>query len=110
MCVCVYVIYNSLLLFFFSFSFRMKEIVEDIKPFVDDRNALDDIYRIIVALESMDIFKNLGLLEMKCMISRLTCFLRNETFPRRFIFDIFIFRRYQRHVRQLGRGEIVSGG
>lgn len=57
----------------------MKEIVEDIKPFVEDRNALDDIYRIIVALESMDIFKNLGLLEMKCMISRLTCFLRNET-------------------------------
>lgn len=90
MCVCVCVIYNSLLLFFFSFSFRMKEIVEDIKPFVEDRNALDDIYRIIVALESMDIFKNLGLLEMKCMISRLTCFLRNET-SRDVSYSIFLF-------------------
>lgn len=68
----------------------MKEIVEDIKPFVEDRNALDDIYRIIAALESMDIFKNLGLLEMKCMISCRVSF-RDET-CRDVSFDIFIFQ------------------
>lgn len=66
----------------------MKEIVEDIKPFVEDRNALDDIYRIIVALESMDIFKNLGLLEMKCMISRRVSL---ETKPLATFHSIFLF-------------------
>ncbi|XP_076548743.1 lipid droplet defective isoform X1 [Osmia lignaria lignaria] len=46
----------------------MREIVEDVKPFVTDQKVLDDIYSIIVALESMDIFKNLGLLDMKYVI------------------------------------------
>lgn len=49
--------------------FRMKEIAEDIKPFIEDQYVMDDVYRIIVAFQSMDIFKNLGLLDMKCMIS-----------------------------------------
>lgn len=52
----------------FSF-FRMKEIAEDIKPFIEDQYVMDDVYRIIMAFQSMDIFKNLGLLDMKCMIS-----------------------------------------
>lgn len=47
---------------------RMREIVEDVRPFIDDQTVLDDIDRMIVALESMDIFKNLGLLDMKCTI------------------------------------------
>nr|XP_012136751.1 PREDICTED: uncharacterized protein LOC100878441 isoform X3 [Megachile rotundata] len=46
----------------------MKEIVEDVKPFISDQSVLDDIHSIIVALESMDIFKNLGLLDMKYVI------------------------------------------
>ncbi|XP_076176197.1 lipid droplet defective isoform X2 [Ptiloglossa arizonensis] len=46
----------------------MKDIVEDVKPFISDQKVLDDIYSIIVALESMDIFKNLGLLNIKYVI------------------------------------------
>ncbi|XP_076760468.1 lipid droplet defective [Xylocopa sonorina] len=46
----------------------MKEMVEDVKPFIQDQSTLDDVYRIIEALESMDIFKNLGLLDMKYVI------------------------------------------
>ncbi|XP_076237165.1 lipid droplet defective [Calliopsis andreniformis] len=46
----------------------MREIVEDVRPFINDTAVLDDAYRIIVALESMDIFKNLGLLDMKYAI------------------------------------------
>ncbi|CAL7936973.1 unnamed protein product [Xylocopa violacea] len=46
----------------------MKEMVEDVKPFIQDQSALDDVYRIIEALESMDIFKNLGLLDVKYVI------------------------------------------
>lgn len=46
----------------------MKDIVEDVKPFISDQKVLDDIYSIIVALESMDIFKNLGLLNIKCRV------------------------------------------
>ncbi|CAK9819447.1 ATP-binding cassette sub-family A member 13 [Anthophora plagiata] len=46
----------------------MIEIVEDVKPFIKDQDILDDVYRIVVALKSMDIFKNLGLLDMKYVI------------------------------------------
>ncbi|KAK9294638.1 hypothetical protein QLX08_010802 [Tetragonisca angustula] len=46
----------------------MKELAEDIKPFVEDQYVLDDIYRVIATLQSMDIFKNLGLLDMKYVI------------------------------------------
>ncbi|XP_043253492.1 retinal-specific phospholipid-transporting ATPase ABCA4 isoform X1 [Colletes gigas] len=46
----------------------MKEVVEDVKPFIADKEVLDDLYRIIDALESMDIFKNLGLLNIKYVI------------------------------------------
>ncbi|XP_033187616.2 lipid droplet defective isoform X1 [Bombus vancouverensis nearcticus] len=46
----------------------MKEIAEDIKPFIEDQYVMDDVYRIIVAFQSMDIFKNLGLLDMKYVI------------------------------------------
>lgn len=52
----------------------MKEIVESTKVFVKDPNDLDDAYRIITALESMEIFKNLGLLDRKCTISRRVAF------------------------------------
>lgn len=44
----------------------MKELVEDVAPFFDDREVIDDLYSMIAALESMEIFKNLGLLDMKC--------------------------------------------
>ena len=46
----------------------IKEIVEDAKPFIKDQSVLDDVYSIVDALESMDIFKNLGLLDMKYVI------------------------------------------
>lgn len=90
----------------------MKIIVEDVKPFIKDQAVLDDIYRIVTALESMDIFKNLGLLDMKCMIFHAAVASRTEhpttfDFANRAVF--FIFRRYQRYVRQLGHGEIVFG-
>ncbi|XP_078047717.1 lipid droplet defective isoform X2 [Augochlora pura] len=46
----------------------VREVVEDVKPFVKEPEILDDIYSMISALESMDIFKNLGLLNMKYLI------------------------------------------
>ncbi|XP_076641439.1 lipid droplet defective [Halictus rubicundus] len=46
----------------------MKEVIEDVKPFIQDPEILDDIYKMISALESMEIFKNLGLLNMKYVI------------------------------------------
>ena len=93
----------------------MKELAEDVKPFVEDQYVLDDIYRIIATLQSMDIFKNLGLLDMKCTTSLTPSGLFHigkeiyaATFATRH--DIFISRRYQGYVRQLGRGEVVPGG
>lgn len=74
----------------------MKEIVEDAKPFVTDQKVLDDIYSIIVALESMDIFKNLGLLDMKCKredtsfdASCLLLYERNDSYFSDVIRDMF---------------------
>ncbi|XP_076284763.1 lipid droplet defective isoform X2 [Lasioglossum baleicum] len=46
----------------------MREVIEDAKPFIEDPGMLDDIYKMISTLESMDIFKNLGLLNMKYVI------------------------------------------
>nr|XP_033323682.1 uncharacterized protein LOC117218991 isoform X1 [Megalopta genalis]XP_033323683.1 uncharacterized protein LOC117218991 isoform X1 [Megalopta genalis]XP_033323684.1 uncharacterized protein LOC117218991 isoform X1 [Megalopta genalis] len=46
----------------------VKEVVEDVKPFVKEPEILDDIYEMVSALESMDIFKNLGLLNMKYVV------------------------------------------
>jgi len=44
----------------------MKELFEDVKPFLAEQEIIDDLYSIITTLESMEIFKNLGLLDMKC--------------------------------------------
>ncbi|RLU15876.1 hypothetical protein DMN91_011632 [Ooceraea biroi] len=46
----------------------MKELLEDVKPFLTDPEVIDDLHNIITALESMDIFKNLGLLDMKYVV------------------------------------------
>ncbi|XP_050450054.1 uncharacterized protein LOC126850786 isoform X1 [Cataglyphis hispanica] len=43
----------------------MKELLEDVTPFINDREITDDLHSMITALESMEIFKNLGLLDMK---------------------------------------------
>lgn len=45
----------------------MKELLEDVEPFISDREIIDDLHKIIATLESMEIFKNLGLLDMKCI-------------------------------------------
>jgi len=47
--------------------YRMKELLEDVEPFISDHEIIDDLHRIIATLESMEIFKNLGLLDMKCI-------------------------------------------
>lgn len=44
----------------------MKELLEDVTPFINDQEVTDDLHSMITALESMEIFKNLGLLDMKC--------------------------------------------
>ena len=62
----------------------MKELAEDIKPFVEDQYVLDDIYRVIATLQSMDIFKNLGLLDMKCMTSHPACFTSGKKYTATF--------------------------
>lgn len=50
----------------YVYFFRLKELLEDVTPFISDREITDDLHSIITALESMEIFKNLGLLDMKC--------------------------------------------
>ncbi|XP_035722982.1 uncharacterized protein LOC118441973 isoform X2 [Vespa mandarinia] len=47
----------------------MHEILEDVEPFLNDQNLIKDLHNIIVSLESMEIFKNLGLLNVKYVIS-----------------------------------------
>lgn len=47
--------------------YRMKELLDDVEPFISDHEIIDDLHRIIATLESMEIFKNLGLLDMKCI-------------------------------------------
>lgn len=49
------------------FFYRMKELLEDVEPFIDDHEIIDDLRTIITTLETMEIFKNLGLLDMKCI-------------------------------------------
>ncbi|XP_026675626.1 uncharacterized protein LOC108632621 isoform X2 [Ceratina calcarata] len=44
-----------------------EELVEDVRPFVEEP-VLDDIYKMVQALQSMEIFKNIGLLDMKYVI------------------------------------------
>lgn len=50
----------------YVFFFRLKELLEDVTPFINDWEITDDLHSMITALESMEIFKNLGLLDMKC--------------------------------------------
>ncbi|KAF7403454.1 hypothetical protein HZH68_006248 [Vespula germanica] len=47
----------------------MYEVLEDVEPFLKDQNLIKDLYNVIVSLESMEIFKNLGLLNVKYVIS-----------------------------------------
>lgn len=49
--------------------YRMYEILEDVEPFLKDQNLIKDLYSMIVSLESMEIFKNLGLLNVKCALT-----------------------------------------
>lgn len=44
----------------------MEELLEDVEPLMQDQQVIDDMHSMVVALESMEIFKNLGLLDMKC--------------------------------------------
>lgn len=44
----------------------MRELLEDVKPFISDQEVIEDLHTMIATLESMEIFKNLGLLDMKC--------------------------------------------
>ncbi|XP_072756384.1 uncharacterized protein Ldd isoform X2 [Anoplolepis gracilipes] len=46
----------------------MKELLDDVTPFINDREITDDLNSIITTLESMEIFKNLGLLDMKYVV------------------------------------------
>ncbi|KAI4485555.1 hypothetical protein M0802_012731 [Mischocyttarus mexicanus] len=47
----------------------MHDMLENVEPFLNDRNLIDDLNSMIVALESMEIFKNLGLLDVKYVVS-----------------------------------------
>ncbi|KAK2584735.1 hypothetical protein KPH14_007066 [Odynerus spinipes] len=47
----------------------MEELLEDVDPFLDDQDLAHDLHSMIVALESMEIFKNLGLLDVKYAVS-----------------------------------------
>lgn len=45
----------------------MRELLEDVEPFIGDQEVIEDLRTMISTLESMEIFKNLGLLDMKCI-------------------------------------------
>ncbi|XP_019697173.1 ATP-binding cassette sub-family A member 13 isoform X1 [Harpegnathos saltator] len=49
----------------------MKELLDDMKPLLQDQEVIDDLHSMITALESMEIFKNLGLLNMKYVIKEM---------------------------------------
>ncbi|KAL6258986.1 hypothetical protein P5V15_008908 [Pogonomyrmex californicus] len=49
----------------------MKELLEDVEPFIVDQEIIDDLHTIIETLESMEIFKNLGLLDMKYVVKEM---------------------------------------
>lgn len=68
---------------------RMKELLEDVKPFLTDREVIVDLYSIITTLESMEIFKNLGLLDMKCNGEIIFTQIMSLTYPIKFSRDIF---------------------
>ncbi|KAK0086066.1 hypothetical protein PV325_003922 [Microctonus aethiopoides] len=48
-----------------------KELLEDIEPFLNSTDVKYDLYSIVNAFESMEIFKNLGLLDMKYVVSEM---------------------------------------
>ncbi|XP_053595540.1 uncharacterized protein LOC103571174 isoform X2 [Microplitis demolitor] len=49
----------------------LKEILDDVEPFVDSQLVRADLYSIVDAFESMEIFKNLGLLDMKYLVAEM---------------------------------------
>ncbi|XP_024889665.1 ATP-binding cassette sub-family A member 13 isoform X1 [Temnothorax curvispinosus] len=49
----------------------MKELLEDVEPFIGDHEIIDDLHLLISTLESMEIFKNLGLLDMKYVVKEM---------------------------------------
>ncbi|XP_018348552.1 PREDICTED: uncharacterized protein LOC108752306 [Trachymyrmex septentrionalis] len=62
----------------------MKELLEDVEPFISDHEIIDDLHRIIATLESMEIFKNLGLLDMKYVVNEM---FDNWDFVRTYLID-----------------------
>ncbi|XP_011308769.1 uncharacterized protein ldd isoform X2 [Fopius arisanus] len=49
----------------------LKDIVEDIEPFLESPEVIRDLNAIVDAFESMEIFRNLGLLDMKYSVSEM---------------------------------------
>ncbi|KAG5315958.1 ABCAD protein, partial [Acromyrmex insinuator] len=62
----------------------MKELLEDVEPFISDHEIIEDLHRIIATLESMEIFKNLGLLDMKYVVNEM---FDNWDFVRTYLID-----------------------
>ncbi|XP_029170086.1 LOW QUALITY PROTEIN: uncharacterized protein LOC114939826 [Nylanderia fulva] len=62
----------------------LKDLLEDVRPFINDHEVIDDLHSMITALESMEIFKNLGLLNMKYVIREM---FDNWDFVRAFLID-----------------------
>ncbi|KAL0111880.1 hypothetical protein PUN28_013230 [Cardiocondyla obscurior] len=62
----------------------MRELLEDVEPFIKDREIIDDLRTIITTLESMEIFKNLGLLDMKYVVKEM---FDNWDFVRSYLVD-----------------------
>ncbi|XP_011868082.1 PREDICTED: uncharacterized protein LOC105562133 isoform X2 [Vollenhovia emeryi] len=62
----------------------MKELLEDVEPFIADHEIIDDLNTMIATLESMEIFKNLGLLDMKYAVKEM---FDNWDFVRTYLID-----------------------
>lgn len=41
-------------------------MIEDIEPFIEDKPVVEDLFSMINAFESMEIFKNIEMLDIKC--------------------------------------------
>ncbi|XP_043289977.1 uncharacterized protein ldd isoform X2 [Venturia canescens] len=49
----------------------LKEIVDDVTPFIEEEDAREDLRKIVETFESMEIFKNLGLLDLNYVVSEM---------------------------------------
>lgn len=54
--------------FSFIFLIRLRELLDDAEPLITDKNAFQDLHTMVNITQSMDILKNVGLLDLTCKL------------------------------------------